>query len=244
MVYTLPTEKSGVSKKWVDQKFLCLGAAGIGKSEIWSHAKNPLYIEAEAGLNFIDACKMPVRSWEDVHGTIGALLKAKDDFPYDVVIVDTIDRILVCIEDEVMGWARKKYEKGNEYQGVGDIPEGAGWYRREAMINKFLKAIEVLPCAKVLIGHLADKEVKVQGAKGYHKSTINIGGKIGANILAWSDHTLNITGQMMGDELKRVVYTKPTMSREAKSRGNMVQNGWRWGNDSKDNFDKLREQFD
>lgn len=244
MGYELPTKKSGISKNWTDQKFLMIGSAGVGKSEFWSHGENPLYIEAEAGLNFIDACKMPVRSWADIHGTMGALIKAKDNFPYDIVVVDTIDRVLACAETEVMDWARAKYRGGNEYEGIGDIPEGNGWYRRESLINKFLKGLEVLPCAKVIIGHLSDKEIKEQGMKGYHKSTINIGGKVGSNILAWSDHTLHIQGKMMGDELKRTVYTKPTMSREAKSRGGIVKDGWVWSSNSKENFDKLRSQFD
>jgi len=247
MGYDLPTKKSGVSKRWVDQKFLMIGHSGIGKSEFWSYGENPLYIETEAGLNFIDAYKMPARSWEDIHGIMGAMFQAIKDgsFIYDVVVVDTVDRVIICIEDEVMRWAKTKYKNGADFEGIGDVPEGCGWYRRESLINKFLKGLEVLPCAKVLVGHSDNKEVKEEGsARGYHKNTINIGGKTGGKILAWSDHTLNVVGKMMGDTLQRTVYTRPTMSREAKSRGGIIPDGWRWDADSKVNFDKLRELFD
>ena len=246
MAITLPTIKSGKSKQWNDQKFLMIGSSGIGKSGFWSHAENPLYIEAEAGLNFIDAFKMPVRTWDEVVETMKALIIGARDgnFPYDVVIVDTIDRVLACIESDVMNWAKSKYSKGSEYSGIGDIPEGAGWYRREASVNKFLKSLEVLPCAKAVIGHLDTKEIKLDGGQKYHKATINIGGKVGNNILAWSDHTLHVNGIMQGDTLKRTVYTKPTKSREAKSRGGIIKDGWTWEEDDAVNFKKLREQFD
>ena len=246
MAITLPTKKSGISKKWSDQKFLMMGASGIGKSSFWSHAENPLYIEAEAGLNFIDAFKMPVRTWEEVAETMKALLTGARDgnFPYDVVIVDTVDRILACVESEVMSWAKGKYSKGSEYGGIGDIPEGAGWYQRENYMNKFLKVLETLPCAVAIIGHLDEKEIKEDGMKSYHKATISIGGKVGCNILSWSDHTLHVKGIMQGDTLKRTVYTKPTKSREAKSRGGVIKDGWIWDEDDAVNFKKLREQFD
>lgn len=239
---TLPTTRSGIDKSWDSQKFLMIGMAGIGKSDFWQHATNPLYIEAEAGLNFIDACKLPVRNWSDVKEAVKALHGAKE-FPYDLVVVDTIDRILTYAEEDVVNWGREKFSK-SDIQSVRDIPNGTGWDVRRALLNKFLKAIEQLPCAKALVGHLEDKTIEEQGQKAFHKKTISIGGKIGGDILAWSDHTLHVSGMMMGDELNRTVYTKPTKSREAKSRGGVVKDGWKWGVDSKENFDKLRSQFE
>jgi len=240
----LPTKRSGISKDWKSQKFLMIGMAGIGKSDFWQHAENPLYIEAEAGLNFIDACKVQCRGWNDVKEIITSLNNATkaNEFNYDLLIVDTIDRILNYAEQETLDWAKAKYSKSN-IMVISDIPNGAGWDIRRQLLNKFLKAIEPLPCAKALIGHVEDKQIEEMGQNQYHKQTISIGGKIGGDILAWSDHTLHIAGILMGDELKRTVYTKPTKSREAKSRGGIVRDGWKWSADSKDNFAKLREQF-
>ena len=243
MGYELPKVKSGIDKSWKNQKFLMIGGAGVGKSTFWSFSESPLYLEAEAGLNFIDVFKMPCRSWTDVNGAMGALHSVKGDFPYDLVVVDTLDRILVAIESEVMEWAKGKYSKGREYSCIGDIPEGAGWYAREGMMLKFLKGLEALPCAIALIGHVTDKEIKNEGVNSYHKATINIGGKMGGGILAWSDHTLHVVGKMQGDKLKRTVYTKPTQSREAKSRGGMVKDGWVWSDNDEENFKQLRSQF-
>ncbi len=245
MNYQLATTKSGITKDWKDQKFLMLGASGIGKSTFWSFDEQAGYLEAEAGLNFLDVCKNPVRSWDEIGGVITALLTATKEgkFPYTTFVVDTIDRVIQYIDNSVMDWAKTKYKDGSKYAGIGDIPEGAGWYERSRRINKFMEALEALPCSKVIIGHLEHKKINEDGDK-YDKNTINIGGKVGLNLLAWSDHTLLVQSKMVGDQLKRTVYTKPTKSRECKSRGGIIKDGWVWGSNDEDNFIKLREQFD
>lgn len=246
MGYVLQTKKTDISKKWVDQKFIMLGNSGIGKSTFWSFADNVGYIEAEAGLNFISAMKNPARNWRELSEIIMALMtSAKEgNFPYNTLVVDTIDRIVDYAGEATLEWARGKYKGADDFKGIGDIPNGAGWDMRKGLVDKFLRAIEYLPCAKVLIGHLETKKIEELGQKGYDKSTISIGGKIGADILHWSDHTLNVVGIQSGDTLKRIVYTKPTQSKEAKSRGNIIKDGWIWAENDEDNFKKLRSCFE
>jgi len=245
MAYQLSTTKSGVSKKWCDQKFLMIGHSGIGKSTFWSFAEDVGYIETEAGLNFIDAYKNPARDWTELSNVIGALgLAAKSgNFPYKLLVLDTIDRVVDYASDLALAWGKNKFQS-SDIKGIGDIPNGAGWDMRRAMSNKVLKALEKMPCAVAIVGHLETKKVEEQGSKPYDKNTISIGGKIGGDILSWSDHTLHIAGRMAGDSLKRTVYTKPTQSREAKSRGGMIKDGWVWSENDEDNFKQLRKLFD
>jgi len=245
MAYTLSTKKSGISKDWSSQKFLMIGHSGIGKSTFFSYAEDVGYIETEAGLNFIDACKNTARDWSDLTNIIGALMTAAKEgkFPYKLVVLDTIDRVVDYASDFTVKWAKDKYSS-SDIKGIGDIPNGAGWDMRRQMVAKVLKALEKLPCAVAIIGHLETKKIEELGSKGYDKNTISIGGKVGGDILAWSDHTMNVVGRMQGDTLKRTVYTKPTQSREAKSRGGIVKDGWVWSDNDADNFAKLREQFD
>lgn len=242
----LPEKKSGISKDWNDQKFLMIGSAGIGKSDFWQHSKNPLYVEAEPGLNFIDAYKLQCRSWNDVGSAMQLLIDAAKDsatFPYDLIIIDTADRLVDYATQETIAYGQRKWA-GKDIQTVSDFPgRGGGWAMREAKIKKVLKALEDLPCAAAVIGHLENKQIDEDGQSSYHKSTISIGGKVGCDILSWSDHTLQVKGIMQGDQLKRTVYTKPTKSRECKSRGGVIKDGWVWTENSKENFDKLREQF-
>ena len=244
MSYKLSTEVTEAQAVWSRQKFLMIGSAGIGKSDFWQHADDVAYIQSEAGLEFITGIKNEVRSWNDVHGLMGALMEAmkNNTFPYKTIVVDTIDRIVDFAGEEALKWGKNKFSK-NEISVISDIPNGAGWSFRQSLVDKFLRGLEILPCCKVLIGHVETKKVEEDGAKPYDRKSISIGGKVGGDVLAWSDHTLHVVGRRMGDTLKRTVHTKPTQSREAKSRGGAVKDGWIWGDESKDNFNKLREQF-
>ena len=241
----LPKNKSGISKRWCDQKFLMIGDSGIGKSEFFSHAERPFYLEAEPGLNFLDVYKLPCRDWDDIGQTMSLLIKEAEkpeSFPYDLIVVDTIDKVVDYASEETIRWGKNKF-KNSDIVSIGDIGQGTGWDMRRTMVHKVLNALEKFPCAVAIIGHLDCKEVDESGQVPYHKHTISIGGKVGSDILAWSDHTLHVKGVMLGDVLKRTVYTKPTKSREAKSRGGIIKDGWVWSENSAENFNKLREQF-
>jgi len=244
MTYQLQTEVTEARAVWNQQKFLMIGASGIGKSDFWRHADGVAYIQSEAGLEFISAIKNPVKSWADVHNLMAALMDAykNNKFPYKCIVVDTIDRIVDYATDEAINWGRTKFTK-QDIRVVGDIPNGAGWDVRRGLVDKFLRGLEVFPCAIALVGHLEVRKIEEDNVQAYDKNTISIGGKIGADILAWSDHTLHVKSRMQGDQLKRVVYTKPTTSREAKSRGGIIKDGWVWVDDSKANFDYLRSLF-
>ena len=246
MAYELSTKKSGVSKKWEDQKFLMIGHSGIGKSSFWSHAEDVGYIETEAGLNFIDACKNPAGDWSELGGILSALGKSAKDgtFPYKTIVLDTIDRADDFAMESAVNFFKSKYPD-KDIMGLGDVPGiGIGWDLRRKQTNKLIHGLEKLPCAVAIIGHLETKKIEEMGNKAYDKNTISIGGKVGGDITSWSDHTLHVVGKMQGNTLKRTVYTKPTQSREAKSRGGIVKDGWIWDEDDKVNFDKLRSCFE
>lgn len=246
MGYELSKKKSGVSKKWEDQKFLMIGKGGIGKSSFWQYADDVGYIETEAGLNFIDACKNPARDWSELGSIIKALGDAakSGNFPYKTVVLDTIDRADDYAKDATLKYYQDKYpEKG--IKTLGDVPGiGTAWDLRRSMTFKVLKALEKLPCAIVIIGHLETKNIEEAGQKAYDRNTLSISGKTGQDILHWSDHTLHVVGKLQGDVLKRTVYTKPTQSREAKSRGGLIKDGWVWGDNDEENFKKLRSCFE
>jgi hypothetical protein len=125
---------------------------------------------------------------------------------------------------------------------IGDIPNGAGWQWATEMIKLSLDKFEKLPACIAYIGHHDMKEVKTATDK-YHKSTISIGGKTGQALLAWADHILNIEAVWSGQQLKRIVRTRPTQYMDAKSRGDVVPDGTVWGDDMKVNYDKFRALF-
>lgn len=238
----LPTTRSEVDRKWISQKFGMIGAPGIGKSKFWSFC-NGLYIQTEAGLNHLSVMKMPCRTWNEFKDIYTLLSQANQagKFPYDTIIIDTIDKFVDVAQQEAIARGRNKF-KQMEINTVGDIPNGAGWMWAQDLVENALTKLEELPCAVVYVGHLELKEVK-EPTRSIHKQTISIGGKMGGMLVAWPDHLLNVEAQIIGSELKRKVRTFPTQTIEAKSREGMVKDGWLWGSDDKANWELFRKMF-
>jgi len=242
---TLPSAKSKKSTDFKEQKIGMIGAAKIGKSEFFAQDPNVLFIEAEAGLNHLEVFKMRARSWDDLRSIYGLLLKEKEGgkFPYSMIVIDTIDRVYDFAEEVIIQRGKEFYKSiADDIHTIGDIPNGMGWAKVRELIMSFLNKLEELPCAIAFIGHLAIKKVK-EGNREYDKSTINISGKTGLELLAWADHVLHVESSMMGDKMVRRVITRPSQSKEAGSRGAMVPANWVWKDSAKENYDFFRKLF-
>lgn len=225
-----------------------IGQGGIGKSEFWAQGEKTLFIECEPGLNFLEVMKVPVRAWGDFIGLGVALHEAaaKNEFPYDTIVIDTVDKWIDRANEEVIDRAKIKFakavEQGLEINSIGDIPNGAGWAWATDLIDTYLDKLNKFPCAVVLVGHVDNKKVKGPNSD-YDRASITIGGKMGTGLLHWSDHTMHIQTIPSGNSMRRYVRTKPTQSIEAKSRGGAIPDLWEWEENMKTNYSKLRKLF-
>lgn len=222
-----------------------IGQGKSGKSEFWSQGKKTVFIETEAGLNHLNVESFPCRNWSEIRAAVGKLIKAKDhkEFP-DTVVVDTMDRLVDRSSQEVIARGRSKFPKmADQINSIGDVPNGNGWFWQSTMIKEFLGAMEQLPCALVLISHLKQQEVD-EIVRKYNRWTISIGGQTGTGILHFVDHTIMLQCQQSGDKLIRTLRTKPTTTYEAGSRGNVIPDGMKWGDDARENYLEFRKLFD
>ena len=246
MSIALPTVKSPPSKRWQDQKFITLGQAKIGKSDFWSQGDRTLFLEFEPGLNHLTCMRLPIRSWEEFTEVLGELYKAyqANKFPYDTLVIDTLDRMLDLGNEYIVDRAKEKYKAdvADKIETIGDIPNGAGWYNATSLIRITLSKMKAFPAALVLIGHTKQEKLK-DGTREYTKQTINIGGQMGAVLLGWPDHTLHWKSREVGDKLERNIRTKPSEALEAGSRGNIVPDGFRIDGEMKVAYGKFRALF-
>jgi len=241
----LPTQKSKPNLDFINQKFLTIGASGIGKSNFWAQEDKALFIETEAGLNFESVMKLPARSWNDIRDIYASLRQAEKDnkFPYSMIVIDTGDRLLDLAEEEIVNRAREFYKSiADQINTIGDIPNGGGWSKTRELMMNFINKMEQLPCALSIISHLSTKRVE-EGVRKYDKHTISLWAGMGNDMLAWADHILHVESQIVGDKMQRTVYTIPTQTREAKSRGGVIPNQWKWEADAKVNYAMLRKMF-
>ena len=245
MSITLPTVRSEINKNWVDQKIGMIGAPKIGKSAFWSHGDKTLYLQTEAGLNHLSVMKIAIRNFDDLKDTLTALIQAQqaNKFPYDTVVVDTVDELIDLINEEVIKRGREKFTKiSSEINSIGDLPNGQGWQLATEMIKLTLDKLEKLPACIAYIGHLAQVEVKTATDR-YHKSSISIGGKSGGYLLSWPDHLLNVETSMNGSKLIRKVRIRPTQYVDAGSRLDFIPESMVWGDDMKANYTAFRGLF-
>jgi hypothetical protein len=235
------------TKAWKKQKFIMLGESKTGKTSFWASAEcKSFFFRTEAGHNHVSTVGADCRNFADIMEWKGRLMQAKNAglFPFDAVVIDTGDRLIDYITEDVLDWARTKYSKNaDNINSIGDIPEGNGWFLLKAKVNQFLKQLEELPCAVVLVFHTAQDTRTDEYNKSYKKDTINVGGKAGTAILAWADHILNVRSMYVGETLARKMICRGSKTIEAGSRANLPPS-ITWTDDNAKNFSEFRKLFE
>ena len=230
-----------IDLRWCKQKTLMLGASKIGKTEFWNDPKT-FYIKLEPGHNHIKHMGVECRTLKEFDETIKKLAVdiSSKKAPIDTVVVDTGDRFVQCIDEDVVEWANNKYKA--DINSVGDVPEGAGWARRTIHLNTYLKALEDLGVHVVIIFHVANEERQDEAGNKYKCATINLGGKAGRAICGWADHIMHVRSVMVGDMLVRRVVMKGTKNIEAGTRIKDLKE-LKWESDRAKNFANFRKLF-
>lgn len=249
--FVLPLESSAPSLRWIDQRIIVIGPQGIGKSGLFSNGDRTLYLDTEGTLGHLAIKRLPCRTWEDNREIYFTLLDAasKGTFPYDTIVIDTVDKWVDWADADVVAWGAEKFKKyaeknGVEIKSVGDIPEKAGWPRLQKAVTSSLESYDSLPAALVLITHPKTLKIEPPDAAAYNKESIALFPSVAQRILGWSHHNLQIQSRWEGDKLKRMVRTRPERSNEAKSHGNVIPDKWVWETqDLKAEYDKLRGLF-
>src|SRR3990167_8763963 len=188
MSVSLPLVKSPPSKRWPEQKFLTLGAPKIGKSAFWAEGEKTLFLELEPGLNHLSVMKVSVRSWEEFTEVLGELYKAQQagKFPYDTLVIDTLDRMIDLANEYVIDRAKEKYKSdiAEKIESIGDIPNGAGGVQATNLIRITPEKLKVFPWAGSLNGQSKQEKPK-GGNKEFSHAPINNGGQMGTGLLGW-----------------------------------------------------------
>lgn len=233
-----------ITREWKKQKFITLGPSKSGKTTFWAQSEKHFFLRTEAGHNHVKTVGADCRDYKELDGWITKLVQAKAAgiFPFDLVCIDTGDRLLDYITEDILDWARNKYPK-SDITGIGDVPEGNGWFMLKQKTNMLLNKLEDLPCAININFHTAQdtRNEEFDTKKTYKKDTINVGGKTGTAILAWADHVIHIKSAFVGEMLARKLILKGSKTVEAGSRANLPNMDW--SADDAKNFATFRALF-
>lgn len=115
-----------IRKKTVNApKVLIYGTAGIGKSTLASKFKNPIFLDIEGGLNYMDVARTPViKSAEEFDRYIIELAKATKEGnkkEFDTVVIDSVDWLVRKYSEQIAGVGYN--EKGDRVTSQKELTE-------------------------------------------------------------------------------------------------------------------------
>lgn len=239
---TLPTEPTDGRQEWIKQRIVLIGKNGVGKSGLMSHAAAGLYLDSEGNLAHLKVKRLPCRSTAELRQIIPALQEAQP-FPYDTIILDTIDKVVESMEADVIAWGAEKFTKV-DVNSIGDIPNGAGYAELGKRMSSMLDVLDALPACIVVVTHPKTIKVESPTAATYDAEGIALYPSVAQRLLGWSHHNLHIQSEWRGDKFCRIVKTQPERGHEGKSHGGIVPHNWAWETaDLKAEFTKLRGLF-
>lgn len=95
-------------------KLMIYGLSGVGKSTLASKLKNPIFIDMEGGLNYMDVARTPTLTKVDDFYTVLAELynTAKDGRrEYDTIVVDSADWLVRKVVEKAAGIDKTKLDE-------------------------------------------------------------------------------------------------------------------------------------
>lgn len=219
MEINLPTSKVEAGR--VNPKTMVIfGKPKTGKTTILSELDNCLIIDLESGSDFVDALKYDVKAKakeEDVEpiiilknliNTIKKANKEKGGYVYQYIALDTV----TALEDVVLVLAGQLYKKtsmGKNWDGtdVRDLAQGAGYRYTRMALQIVLNELESLCDTFIIIGHLKDKLVEVNG-KEMPERGLDLTGK-SASILC---SQVDAIGYIYRDDNETIINFEPSES--------------------------------
>lgn len=202
------------------------------KTQAVAALEGNLILDLEDGSQFVDAMKINIRKLakdenktpliilKEVINKISEANKAKGDFVYKYITIDTV----TALEDISLELANKLYQgtpMGRNWIGddVTKLPNGAGYqYLRNAM-DIILNEIEQLCDTLIILGHIKGKFIEKEG-KEMEARGLALTGKIASILCA----NVDAIGYVYREENKTLVNFAPSESLVVGSRPDHLKN--------------------
>ena len=97
-------------------KILIYGTAGVGKSTLASQMPNPLFLDLEGGLNYMDVARTPLISTPEVFYKYLLDLTKEEPKEYRTIVIDSVDWLVRKLSEKIAGVGYD--DKGQKVQGL------------------------------------------------------------------------------------------------------------------------------
>lgn len=95
-------------------KLMIYGLSGVGKSTLASKLKNPIFVDMEGGLNYMDVARTPtLTSYASVLKVLGELFNVAEagKREYDTIVIDSVDWLVRKVVEKAAGIDKNKLDE-------------------------------------------------------------------------------------------------------------------------------------
>jgi len=186
-------------------KLMIYGLSGVGKSTLASKLKNPIFIDMEGGLNYMDVPRTPVlSSFEKCLGVLAELYQTAENGKreYDTIVIDSVDWLVRKIVEKAAGIDKKNITEtlNRSNGGYGNGKQVLENYIRTSFLP-LLAALNSKGYGICLIAH-ADRKV-LMNAEG--NDVEQIAPKIDVNTMnvfvEWCDNVFYLKKDISGERV-------------------------------------------
>lgn len=194
-------------------------AFNIGKEHFGS-TKESLILGFEDGFKALTgAMAQSIKDWSHFLELSEELIEDKDELPFKLLILDTIDGMSSMASDYVVRRESKADQK--RYRTIKDIPWGRGGEALRVEVQKAIERLQKAGFGVVMITHSKEKKIEPKVGASYDTTTLSLDGKVLDVIKNISDFIVYLSAERekgKDKEVKRFMYFRDESMFEAGSR--------------------------
>lgn len=167
-----------------------------------------------------------INEWTDFVELVDDLIEEKDDIPFRILALDTVDEMTKMATQYVLKTQSRK--QGKKFEAINDLAYGKGYELLDNIISEQLQKLDKAGFSLIYITHDKDRQFETREGLKYDKTTLSLGGRVRDLILNQVDFIVFVE---LGKELekgvmvdKRYIYFRGDSGLEAGSRFKHVPN--------------------
>lgn len=167
-----------------------------------------------------------INEWTDFVELVDDLIEEKDDIPFRILALDTVDEMTKMATQYVLKTQSRK--QGKKFEAINDLAYGKGYELLDNIISEQLQKLDKAGFSLIYITHDKDRQFETREGLKYDKTTLSLSGRVRDLILNQVDFIVFVE---LGKELekgvmvdKRYIYFRGDSGLEAGSRFKHVPN--------------------
>lgn len=194
---------------------------GIVKEKYNGDLSKLLLVAFEKGYNALNGIfAEDMNEWTDFVELVDDLIAEKDDIPFRIIAIDTVDEMAKMATSHLLKVQSRK--QGKKFESINDLAYGKGYELLDNMISEQLQKLDKAGFSLIYITHDKDRTFETREGLKYDKTTLSLSGRVRDLILNQVDFIIFVE---LGKELekgvmvdKRWIYFRGDSGLEAGSR--------------------------